>query len=84
MNAEQKTCDISAGVCPKPPRTYGEPHYCELDDWHKSPWHLCPNCKMKWRADEVVAVYHRQPPQPQKQSWIRVVTSALRRAGVKG
>ena len=48
-------CIVACGICPKPVRTYGEPHYCDRILYHKEPHH-CPNCKMEYEADETTIV----------------------------
>lgn len=44
------TCQFFAGICPKPGRTYGEPHYCGEVDWHTCS-HRCRRCGMEFHAD---------------------------------
>ncbi len=41
---------MSAGICPRPVRTYGEPHYCEKSFGHKGA-HICRRCGSEIWAD---------------------------------
>lgn len=40
-------CVYGGGVCPKPERTYGEPHYCKHADFHEGP-HICRRCGLEF------------------------------------
>lgn len=46
-------CFVTAGICPKPARTYGEPHYCDLIHGHEG-WpfdaHHCRQCGTTFNA----------------------------------
>jgi hypothetical protein len=46
----ERTCHANAGICPKAPRTYGEPHYCSLK-WPHVGLHRCKNCGMEYNSD---------------------------------
>jgi hypothetical protein len=43
---------IIAGICPKPARTWGEPHYCKDKFPHGGP-HICRACGMEFWAENV-------------------------------
>jgi hypothetical protein len=41
---------MSAGICQKPERTYGEPHYCGKPFGHRGA-HICRRCGMEIWTD---------------------------------
>ena len=43
---------VSAGLCPKPPRTYGQGHECKLE-WPHGGLHVCQNCGMEFNAGHI-------------------------------
>ena len=45
-------CHAAAGICPTPPRTYGESHVCGIGVIH-SGTHVCKNCGLKFNSDSV-------------------------------
>ena len=46
-------CIVTAGICPKPAHTFGEPHYCLQDDWRHEGLHTCRQCGMAFNANSV-------------------------------